>query len=212
MASLTQWTWVWARSGSWWWTGKPGVLQSMGSQSWTRLSDWTIRMEILPSFLTIISLHLEQYLSSVWLFVTQWDVADPMDTRLPCLPYFPEFALSNWTTNFHTAVTSINSKNIQWVSTTDTVLASLSFTISQSLLKVMSTESVIYWNLLYCHSLLISHRYSLRINLIWWLLLYRYWYIQIASVLLGVLHANLWETSLTNVPSHTVFLWFYCQG
>ena len=32
MASLTWWTWVWANSGSWWWTGKPGVLQSMGSQ------------------------------------------------------------------------------------------------------------------------------------------------------------------------------------
>ena len=30
MASLTQWTWVWASSGSWWWTGKPGMLQSMG--------------------------------------------------------------------------------------------------------------------------------------------------------------------------------------
>ena len=29
---LIQWTWVWASSGSWWWTGKPGVLQSMGSQ------------------------------------------------------------------------------------------------------------------------------------------------------------------------------------
>ena len=32
MASLTQWTWVWASSRSWWWTGKPGRLQSMGSQ------------------------------------------------------------------------------------------------------------------------------------------------------------------------------------
>ena len=32
MASLTGWTWVWVRSRSWWWTGKPGVLQSMGSQ------------------------------------------------------------------------------------------------------------------------------------------------------------------------------------
>ena len=32
MASLTQWTWVWASSGRWWWTGKPGMLQSMGSQ------------------------------------------------------------------------------------------------------------------------------------------------------------------------------------
>ena len=32
MASPTQWTWVWASSRSWWWTGKPVVLQSMGSQ------------------------------------------------------------------------------------------------------------------------------------------------------------------------------------
>ena len=41
MASRTQWTWVWVGSGSWWWTGKTGVLQSMGSQSWTWLSHWT---------------------------------------------------------------------------------------------------------------------------------------------------------------------------
>ena len=32
LASLTQWTWVWVNSGSWWWTGRPGVLQFMGSQ------------------------------------------------------------------------------------------------------------------------------------------------------------------------------------
>ena len=32
MASPTLWTWVWANSGSWWWTGRPGVLQSMRSQ------------------------------------------------------------------------------------------------------------------------------------------------------------------------------------
>ena len=32
IASLTGLTWVWASSGSWWWTGRPGVLQSMGSQ------------------------------------------------------------------------------------------------------------------------------------------------------------------------------------
>ena len=30
--SLTQWTWLWASSGSWWWTGRPGVLQSMRLQ------------------------------------------------------------------------------------------------------------------------------------------------------------------------------------
>ena len=33
MPSPTQWTWVWLNSGSWWWTGRPGVLLSMGSQT-----------------------------------------------------------------------------------------------------------------------------------------------------------------------------------
>ena len=45
MASPTQWTWVWASSGSWWWTGKPGVLQSIESQrfghNWVTELNWT---------------------------------------------------------------------------------------------------------------------------------------------------------------------------
>ena len=45
MTSLTQWTWVWVNSGSWWWTGKPGMLQSMGSQrvehDWATKLNWT---------------------------------------------------------------------------------------------------------------------------------------------------------------------------
>ena len=41
MVSPTQWTWVWVVSGSWWWTGKPDVQQSMVSQSQTGLSNWT---------------------------------------------------------------------------------------------------------------------------------------------------------------------------
>ena len=32
MVSPTRWTWIWVNSGSWWWTGRPGVLQIMGSQ------------------------------------------------------------------------------------------------------------------------------------------------------------------------------------
>jgi len=44
-ASLTQWTWVWVDSGSWWWTGRPGVLQFMGSQrvghDWATELNWT---------------------------------------------------------------------------------------------------------------------------------------------------------------------------
>ena len=41
MASPMGWTLVWVGSGSWWWTGKPGLLQSMGSQRVGWLSDWT---------------------------------------------------------------------------------------------------------------------------------------------------------------------------
>ena len=41
MVSWTQWTWVWVSSGSWWWTGRPGVLQSMESQRVRH--DWTQR-------------------------------------------------------------------------------------------------------------------------------------------------------------------------
>ena len=41
MASLTQWTWIWVDSRSWWWTGRPGVLQFTGLQRVGRLSYWT---------------------------------------------------------------------------------------------------------------------------------------------------------------------------
>ena len=45
MASPTLWTWVWVNSGRWWWTRRPGVLQSMGSQrvghDWATELNWT---------------------------------------------------------------------------------------------------------------------------------------------------------------------------
>ena len=42
MASLTRWMWVWVNSGSWWWTGRPGVLQFMG---WQRVGyDWATEL------------------------------------------------------------------------------------------------------------------------------------------------------------------------
>ena len=41
IASPIQWNWIWTNSRRWWRTWKPGVLQSMGSQSWTGLGDWT---------------------------------------------------------------------------------------------------------------------------------------------------------------------------
>ena len=46
MASPTWWTWVWVGSGSWWWTRRPGELQSMGSQrvghNWATEVNWSL--------------------------------------------------------------------------------------------------------------------------------------------------------------------------
>ena len=46
MASLTRWTWVWVNSGSWWWTGRPGVLWFTGLQrvghNWATELNWSI--------------------------------------------------------------------------------------------------------------------------------------------------------------------------
>ena len=59
MSSLTQWTWVWVNSGSWWWTGRPGMLQSMGWQrvrhAWVTELNW---WEIIISFLNMRELYL----------------------------------------------------------------------------------------------------------------------------------------------------------
>ena len=45
MTSSTQWTWVWMDSGSWWWTGRPGMLRFLGSQrvghDWVTELNWT---------------------------------------------------------------------------------------------------------------------------------------------------------------------------
>ena len=42
MASPTLWAWVWVNSGTLWWTGRPGVLWSMGSQR--VVLDWTTEL------------------------------------------------------------------------------------------------------------------------------------------------------------------------
>ena len=51
MASPTRWTWVWVNSGSWWWTGRPGVLQFMGPQrvghDWATELDWTEPLRVV---------------------------------------------------------------------------------------------------------------------------------------------------------------------
>jgi len=90
MASPTRWTWVWVGSGSSWWTGKPGVLRSMGSQrvrqDWVAELIWSICYLSWPhrqvsSFLirVLVLLLLLSRFSRVRLCVThRWQ-----PTRLP---------------------------------------------------------------------------------------------------------------------------------
>ena len=53
MAPPTRWTWVWASSRSWWWTGKPSMLQSTGSQRVRR--DWVIELKFGATILPLES-------------------------------------------------------------------------------------------------------------------------------------------------------------
>ena len=61
MASLTRWTWVWVNSRSWWWTGRPGMLQSMGSQrvghNWATELNW--KVDVLAHSWTPLSSRVE---------------------------------------------------------------------------------------------------------------------------------------------------------
>ena len=61
MASPTQWTWVWVNSRSWQWTGRPGVLQSMGSQRVGH--DWVTELTGLLAFSMI------QQMLAIWSLV-----------------------------------------------------------------------------------------------------------------------------------------------
>ena len=69
MASLTWWMWVWVNSGSWGWTGRPGVLQFMGSQKVGH--DWATEL----NWIVLISKVKVKSLGRVRLFVTPWTAA-----------------------------------------------------------------------------------------------------------------------------------------
>ena len=103
MASLTQWTWVWVNSGSWRWTGRPGMLQSMGSQrvgheGVTELTDWLVlKMYCLCAVLFRLSLcpwwnwctyrHLNKACSvqfSCSVIANSWLPCELQHARPPC--------------------------------------------------------------------------------------------------------------------------------
>ena len=66
MASPTQWMWVWVNSRSWWWTGRPGVLQFMGLQrvrhDWATELNWTHYLNLMN---LILGNEVKQTLDSI---------------------------------------------------------------------------------------------------------------------------------------------------
>ena len=63
MVSPTEWTWVWVNSGSWWWTGRPCMLQSMGSQRVGH--DWATELNRTVNWHFLSSWNVPLWLSSI---------------------------------------------------------------------------------------------------------------------------------------------------
>ena len=80
MASPTQWTWVWMNSGSWRWTGRPGVLQFMGSQRVGH--DWATELNWLKTSLFSIG-HF-------------WGVPTPPNSLLLGMPWHFQPHCEHW--------------------------------------------------------------------------------------------------------------------
>ena len=78
MASPTQWTWVWVDSGSWWWTGRPGVLWFMGLQrvryDWATELNWKINIILMSSPSLLSSLWTWNNLNELcrWTLLSRW--------------------------------------------------------------------------------------------------------------------------------------------
>ena len=74
MASLTRWTWVWVNSGSWWWTGRPGVLRFMGLQrvghDWATKLNW---IHVVLIYIFLIISGVEHLFMFVYLLL--WNVS-----------------------------------------------------------------------------------------------------------------------------------------
>ena len=71
MASPTRWMWVWVNSGSWWWTGRPGVLRFVESQRVSHLSDWTELNWTEPALSPFVTINFLSKSVILFLFVNR---------------------------------------------------------------------------------------------------------------------------------------------
>ena len=108
MASPTRWTWAWVNSGSWWWTGRSGMLGFMGSQGvghdWVTELNWTY-IHSMKKYLEYGLIHKQwfsrkqnktlytkQTVLPLWLTGKEstsqrrWHVLDPWSGKIPQMP------------------------------------------------------------------------------------------------------------------------------
>ena len=78
MATPNEWTWVWVNSRNWWWMGKPGMLQSMGSQSVRH--DWVTELIWIYLFFHSVSVSVFFSLSNKAAGCTTWKL---LNTQVP---------------------------------------------------------------------------------------------------------------------------------
>ena len=83
MASPTRWTWVWVNSGSWWWTGRPGVLQFMGVKE-SDTTEWLNWTEV--HFIFFIFSFLSSAASAAKSLQSCPTLCDPIDGSPPGSP------------------------------------------------------------------------------------------------------------------------------
>ena len=125
MASLTQWPWVWVNSGSWWWTGRPSVLQSMGSKEsdTTEWLNWLILHinHIIWTFLYLKKVHTFVHSGYCWFHFQShlhWQNYENWKLLIPVYPHVLErnkiwlisffFFLNSWAYIWHSVMQDCN--------------------------------------------------------------------------------------------------------
>ena len=87
VASLTRWMWVWVNSGSWWGTGRPGMLQFLGSQRVGH--DWATELNWTSMWWTSLVAQMVKNLPAMWeTWVQSWVGKIPWRRQWLATPVF----------------------------------------------------------------------------------------------------------------------------
>ena len=130
MASATRWAWVWVNSGSWWWTGRPGMLQFMGSQRVGH--DWVTEPNLTEDICMCIIFHCGRInifiIKNRWLFSFQHTIVK--------LTIFASLVGVKWYFNVVLFYIFMSNDNIQYLTMSFLVIFISSYVKYLSLLSI----------------------------------------------------------------------------